>query len=780
MSKIAIVGCDGSGKTVLISALSDYYKAGTRPGQTCIMVPSDTNTRRYTDNLHRIMRVDRKWPQATNDIVGGGTLKWVLMHGEEKLADLELMDFGGENFRYAFRDDGEVKNPQVVAQLKAYIEGADFVVVTVGLDKMLRNLDPAVYRKLERGDVEYDRDSEAQWITNGLMKLVESKLKSDPVGVVIALTQADKHREALAESGARGLFAKCWPMIATIYPKVPVVAVASVDRMADDGCPADGYRTDGVLAVMEAFARYRFGDPESELARFENARAALGTIDAEKSPDDFLSALENCREVLSRLRKSSAMIAGRCEQELSAGEKFLEGLAVAEEKARHEAETRRHEAERAALEERQRELERLQTEREEKVGAPSPKEDAHGAAGITTGLIVLGLVGALAYGGWRTWRFVEERRAEADSRSAASAREAREAEQAKAEADRKLAEAQQAAAEERRCQEAAQLAAERKLAEAQQAAEAELRRHEAEQLAAKREAERKLKEAEEKAEAERQRQEAARIAAERKLEEELKATEARERQRVESERKQEEERKRLAAEQQRQREEAERKLEEERKRAEAAEAEKKAAEKKLKEAENARKEAEKKLKDAEDADAVEEQTAESVFNEKLAAAEKGDVAAMLWVGNCYYSAPADSGVKSDPVAACRWYKRAADLKSPEACYNLSILLESGDGCQRDDARSGRYCLQAARLGHVESMFWTGMYFLKGSHGFEKSPATAYKYLTLAKNGGYRDPDLADALAEAELEKDGEVVDGRYPENPEEAPKKRRSLLDLLW
>jgi len=95
MSKIAIVGCDASGKTVLISALSDYYQAGARTDQACIMVPSDATTRKYTDNLHRIMRIDREWPAATNDIAGDSTLKWRLLRNGRTLADMEMMDFGG-------------------------------------------------------------------------------------------------------------------------------------------------------------------------------------------------------------------------------------------------------------------------------------------------------------------------------------------------------------------------------------------------------------------------------------------------------------------------------------------------------------------------------------------------------------------------------------------------------------------------------------------------------------------------------------------------------------
>ena len=168
------------------------------------------------------------------------------------------------------------------------------------------------------------------------------------------------------------------------------------------------------------------------------------------------------------------------------------------------------------------------------------------------------------------------------------------------------------------------------------------------------------------------------------------------------------------------------------------------------------------------------------FGERLEMAQSGDRAAMVWVGNQYYSSTNPAVVSVDYEKAHYWYDRAATLGSAQADYFLSLMQEQGTGCQRDEVLSGRYCLQAARLGYPEAMFWTGIYFQEGSHGFEKSPATAYKYFQRARGAGFRHDDLDSLLHAVESGKDGEAVDELYPSNPR-SPKTERthSFLDIF-
>ena len=56
------------------------------------MVSATSATRRYVPNLHCIMRIDHKWPQATSDFAGGSVLSWSLMRNGKPLAELQMMD----------------------------------------------------------------------------------------------------------------------------------------------------------------------------------------------------------------------------------------------------------------------------------------------------------------------------------------------------------------------------------------------------------------------------------------------------------------------------------------------------------------------------------------------------------------------------------------------------------------------------------------------------------------------------------------------------------------
>ena len=327
MSKIAIVGCDASGKTVFVSALTDYYKSGQRIGQACALIPADTVTRRYTDKLHHTMRILHQWPETTNHLnVEGGVqkMKWTMMMDGKPLTDIEMLDYGGENFRYAFRDDGTTRNAAIVEVLVNYIAEADFIVITVGLDNMIRKLTPEIYRDLEGGDEAYDLDSEAQWITNGLLKLVKAKLTTNPPGVVVALTQADKHRELLKEyGGAKALFAKCWSDIDMMYPNLNVVAVASVDKLTAGGFPADDYKTDGVLTVMKEFSRYAFGDCDAVVSRLQNLTSHLCNMTMVRTPKDFHESMVRFESAMKELYDKTAIVQELYKDDFQKNERFL-------------------------------------------------------------------------------------------------------------------------------------------------------------------------------------------------------------------------------------------------------------------------------------------------------------------------------------------------------------------------------------------------------------------------------------------------------------------------
>lgn len=288
MSRFAIVGCEASGKTVLTAALADFFRPG-QPGRSCSMVAENVAAHRFAEYTYEQMRIRHAWPQATNPDKATA-LAWTMRIDGAVVADLEMLDFGGEVFRAAFRE-GEPTESGVAAQdeLLAYLSSSDFIVVTVSLGVLARDLDPA---REDVPEADRARDSEARWVTRGLLDFVRRRLPPE-TGLVVALTQADRHAQELeAFGGPDGIFAKAWPTVAALYPDVPVVAVSSVSAVAADGSPAEGYTCEGVLPLMSVFADYCVGGVDALRASIAKTLAALRDAADGTDPRVYRSQIE--------------------------------------------------------------------------------------------------------------------------------------------------------------------------------------------------------------------------------------------------------------------------------------------------------------------------------------------------------------------------------------------------------------------------------------------------------------------------------------------------------
>lgn len=260
MSKIAVVGCQSSGKTVFMASLSDYFRAGRRPDQASWLVPENADAHKFTERRNYEMRVLHTWPDAT--LENPTSLKWSLHQRNGTKTAVEMLEFSGEVFRAAFREEGSSPQHREAAdKLVAYLTDADFVVVLVGLNELFRAHDED--RRI------FEDDVESTWVTRGLLDFVRRNLPPK-TGVLIALTQADLYRKELESfGGAANVLKARWPMIYALYPDVPVVAVASVSETTPDGRPADGYTTEGVLPVMKAYSEFLHGDPTDLIAEMD-------------------------------------------------------------------------------------------------------------------------------------------------------------------------------------------------------------------------------------------------------------------------------------------------------------------------------------------------------------------------------------------------------------------------------------------------------------------------------------------------------------------------------
>ena len=265
MGKMAIVGCEASGKTVFLSALVDLFRPDAT--HTPCLIPENQAANRFGAFQRRQMRALRQWPPATNPDKTV-EMKWSLRLGGKILTEIGMLEFGGEIYRAAFREsDEEPTHKQAVKALLDFLEESDFVTVLVSIKELLR--DP--------GNVsteEFERDTESLWITRGLIDFVREHVPT--AGLVIGLTQADRYRKELDDAGgAASLFEARWPSVRAAAPDVPVVEVASVSATDDEGRPAEGYETDGIRPVILELARQTYGTPSDIVLRLTEARQAL-------------------------------------------------------------------------------------------------------------------------------------------------------------------------------------------------------------------------------------------------------------------------------------------------------------------------------------------------------------------------------------------------------------------------------------------------------------------------------------------------------------------------
>lgn len=331
MARIAIVGCEASGKTVFMSALTDFYHN---------LVPENSASNRFAAFAHRQLRTLRQWPPATNP---GRTiaLEWSLRDSKgETLANISMLEFGGETFRAAFREDeGSSRRQAAVKELMDYLSAADFVIILVSLKELLRD-DVAV------ADAEFERSTEALWVTRGLIEFIRERLPG--AGVVIGLTQADRYRDTLAAGGGpAAVFAARWPRIRAVAPDFPVVEIASVSATDADGRPAEGFRTDGILPAMREFARQTCGDPKRLLAELSALREDLDAYadgrEAVHAPIPGDSAYS------SRVRKFSRQLAAVVHATAITGDDRSRDIGALEAAlARHEAEAKKRRAKKSS------------------------------------------------------------------------------------------------------------------------------------------------------------------------------------------------------------------------------------------------------------------------------------------------------------------------------------------------------------------------------------------------------------------------------------------------
>ena len=134
MKKVAIVGVEGSGKTVMLAGLGELYTQPDAGGY--FLAPKNFGTAAYV--AEKIARMRKgEWPTATaGDEMQG--LDWTLGRQKdggrarpENVCEVSFLDFPGEVYRaaYGISDGGDASLKEQVESLKRYVRGADDLIV---------------------------------------------------------------------------------------------------------------------------------------------------------------------------------------------------------------------------------------------------------------------------------------------------------------------------------------------------------------------------------------------------------------------------------------------------------------------------------------------------------------------------------------------------------------------------------------------------------------------------------------------------------------------------
>ena len=249
MKKVAIVGVEGSGKTVMLAGLGDLYTYPDEDGY--FLAPKNFGTAAYVAEKIERMRKG-EWPSATaGDEMQG--LDWTLKRREprarkpaEKVCEVSFLDFAGEVYRaaYGISGGGDASLKEQAEELKQYVCGADELIVLINLRDVITN------------GLRDKRVQEAMWITKSILDtaLGDDAGEKAPRAAIV-LSQADSYADTIKScGGALGVLEKYLPHVAAEYGWLDVFAANAVDKTAldDDGnvVPAADFTTKGLLPIL--------------------------------------------------------------------------------------------------------------------------------------------------------------------------------------------------------------------------------------------------------------------------------------------------------------------------------------------------------------------------------------------------------------------------------------------------------------------------------------------------------------------------------------------------
>ena len=262
MKKVAIVGVEGSGKTVLMAAMGEKYRKPRADG--LFLYANSRRTIEYCNEQIDILRNQHKWPNSTSpdSLVN---LEWTLMRRKkgsrpEEICTVAFLDYAGEIYRYAFGDStddsNQIKQSQYKKQIeavKAHLKDAESVVVLVNLSDIINSNGVSM------------KASEMDWLSQRIFDFAFDETSANRVA--IAFTQKDLYEETIGCcGGVEGAFEAYLPSVFYRHEsEIVPFAVSAVNKTVpnDKGepLPASDFESEGFDELVSWMANVSSVEP---------------------------------------------------------------------------------------------------------------------------------------------------------------------------------------------------------------------------------------------------------------------------------------------------------------------------------------------------------------------------------------------------------------------------------------------------------------------------------------------------------------------------------------
>jgi len=244
---VAIIGTEGTGKTVLVTTLATRFSNITDQG--LFLKPTDNRGETYKYIARNWESLSKgKWPPLTKK----GELfqlQWQLQANHKPVADLRMLDVSGEDLRLLF-NDGQIDTPEQLPEglrrITDYLCGAQIVLVLVDMDDIVSNR-----------NTEHAR--ETQWVINYALDC--AKKRRDQVRIALVFTKSDKYEPMAKQHG--GWLNTARKYLPLVYGNhladgqlsvFPVAAVANTQLDTSSGTPyqvpAPNFASQGLEELM--------------------------------------------------------------------------------------------------------------------------------------------------------------------------------------------------------------------------------------------------------------------------------------------------------------------------------------------------------------------------------------------------------------------------------------------------------------------------------------------------------------------------------------------------